>query len=316
MMVLSEYLEGSDALSLSRACVRIYQTLSRNTPMGISIWRRYLTDARYQGNKLTFEIGKSMTQSDMVSRANYKLILAVLAQKNGFMKIGRLKDLLGKGTLSSPILPHKGKWRSIIRLDPFALKRANKESGGLQQPQIENKPSNLITGPSTEAFLCQLAGQKSKRVLLTQFLEKYLTSGPHAVQLQTLVEVCISAGNLAGLGDILSLARLRVSDSDFQNVVKSCVFPFRTPLGNCILHELLRDPKLVLSEKVRVVLQLLELPVFPSLLNEVNLSHETPLVLAMKIDRIGLHSVCSRMLAVGADPSLCDSHGVFFTPLD
>ena len=296
-MNLTEFLDAPSTLEMTRTCVGLYLALPRNCAMSIEVWRRYLSEDRYLGNRLTFEIGKTLVESDQVSRSNYKLILAVLLQKNGFMKITKLKTLMTVGKLASPILPHKGKWRCLIRLDQFALKRATLE--GIAQD--ENKPANTL---STESFICRIAGNKSKLPLLKQYLSKHLNSSP---SLSPLVSRCLSSGNISGLSDIPHLSQNQLHCGGSVDSVIPTIKSHRNLLGDNIFHILIRDSRCV--DKVRVISNLLVIPSLCQLLNEVNLTNQTPLVLAFSS---GMPELCKLFKTHGADTSICDNRGIYY----
>jgi hypothetical protein len=302
-ILLTEYIDAASALELSRTCVQLYQALSRNTSLGISIWRRYLSDDRYQTNRLTFEVGRAMTSSDIVSRANFKLILAVLVQKNGFMKIARLKELQAKGVLSTPILPHKGKWRALVRLDPFALKRASKE---VSHALPEQKAHSSLKS-SLEGFICQIAGHKSKLSILEQYLRKHLV---HPNALSSLLNHCIHSGTVGGIPDILKVSSTIIDD--IKTPTEAVVLPYRSALGNNIFHDIIRDPKPDPIEKRRRIEILLEIPCTLPLLNMTNYSHETPLIFASRDP--SFEGICGTMVKHGANVHISDKNGRVYVP--
>jgi hypothetical protein len=129
--ILTEYLNAGSCLELTRVCSGLYLAIPRNTALGISIWRRYLDDERYVTNRLLFDFGKDVTDMDRsnCSRANYKCILASVSGRSGLLRVQRLRKLLVEGKLSIPVLPRKGGWRCLARLDQFALKRLAGEDG-------------------------------------------------------------------------------------------------------------------------------------------------------------------------------------------
>lgn len=294
------FLDPASAIDLSRVSVSLYGTLARNTALGISIWRKYLTDLNYVPNRLVFDVGKALVDTSEVSRANFKLIVAVLCQKSGFMKINKLKALCESGKLSTPLLPRKGQWRALVRSDPFALRRATSE--GNQQ----NQPSANHSAPSMESLVVRLLASKSKSPLLEKQLN--LLVNPLTLQsissLSSIVSKLVLSNQFSGVCDLLDLV-LKISPSSNRDrimlIFSDSLLPFKTAIGDSILHALVRALEFEVCESF------LKHEAFKPLLNTVNLNHETPLLLASKLD--APKPFLTLLVAQGADTSIPDKKG-------
>lgn len=322
IQVISEFLDPVSMLHLTLTSSVMYCALPRNSSMSVNIWRKYLTDSRYLTNKLVIETSRALVASDQVSRANYKCILAVLVQKNGFMKVSRLKSLCASGKLSSPLLPHKGGWRSITRLDQFALKRASKECESAQP-----LPQSLISRGSTELdFISRIAGRKGKFEVLRERLSKYfadVSDIQRTSSLLTLLKTLVTDRNVTGFVEVL-----KVSDSVFDvgtidSLVGEASRDFNNNLQETWLHFILRDSQTSPKEKVGIFDSLLEFSSLRNLVNIVNLNHVSPLVLittelatkSAAVDRTRWQEIADILIKHGADVYLCDRKGTFYEPI-
>ena len=265
-------------------------------------------------NKLVQESAKSLVSSDQVSRANYKLILTVLMQKNGFMKVNRLKSLCASGKLSVPLLPHKGAWRCLTRLDQFALKRASAEAAN-EKPRQES-----IVQSSSSKFVSRIAGRKGKREMVKQHLGPLLRNGVDG--LRPLVEILVADLNFSGLAEVLELSESSVSKAQIETVLEHSVSGYKSSIQDTFVHAIVREKSLPLPEKRAVLTQLLEYEPVRQLLNQVNLNHETPLVVAAGIaktvteaEKQDWQKIASLFISKGADVYLCDKKGVFYEPI-
>lgn len=302
-----EFLDPASAIILTHVSSQFYIGIPRNSGVGVQIWRRYLTDERYQASRLIFQAGRDLAENALVSRANYKLILAVLVQKNSFMKISRLKSLCGSGKLSHPILPHKGQWRCLTRLDQFALKRATSENV---------KPHNSLGLShgciSTEGkFIARICGRKGKNGMVRDHLVKLLSR--NVSELTWVINTIVREGsNFLGLKEVLDIAGDVLGTDQVNKLVLPPVDSYRTHLGDSILHLLVKDESLDFRDKVSVLETLRRLPCIGKLVNVVNLSHETALVLLMSRSHAEQEALCVILLEMGADVNICDSKGNFF----
>ena len=302
---VTEYLDAISTISLTRTCSQLYCGLPRNSAVGVVIWRRYLSDERYLANRLVFETAKSLVHSDKVSRSNYKLILAVLSEKNGFMKITRLKSLCAEGKLAAPILPHQGKWKCLTRLDQFALKRASATG-------VENAPAhaNVPEASTAVKFIGRIAGRKGRSDMVKAQLVPLLklTDKPH---LSSLLKLLVAEMNIAGIAEVLWVAGDCVPDSSIESAVKEALSAFTTSIGDTILHLVVKDVAGSPAEKVKWLQCLLRYDVVKAIVNQVNLHHETALVLAG--GRSDLEPVGMMLIENGADANICDKKGNSFS---
>ena len=313
---LAEFMDAISAIEVTRASAQFYTGIPRNSSVGVQIWRRYLADDRYQWNRLIFAFSRDLVGDDRVSRANYKLILGVLVQKNGFMKISRLKSLCSSGKLSQPILPHKGAWRCLTRLDQFALKRAAGEQKKSDVVEISTTSLAVSSRPGLSAtgkFVSRICGRKGekKSEMVRNHLVSLLSSSSE--QLTWLIDTLVKEGNFLGVREVLEVALSVVSADKVSKLVFPPLHAFRTNLGDTILHLIVKDKDLNLAEKISILNFLKNLPSCASnLINAVNLSHETPLLLLMNSgleERVQLSEVLKDL---GADASICDVKGNFF----
>ena len=315
------FLDPFSAIELTRTSSCMYTALPRNSNLGVLIWKTYLSNERYLSNRLVIETAKAMVQSDVVSRSNYKCILAVLVQKNGFMKITRLKSLCATGKLAHPVLPHKGGWRSLIRLDQFALKRASKES---VMPHGEHQLVD-IEAPLEVKFIGRIAGQRGKSEMVKDKIEALSGAEPNddalfSTRLNTIFEILLREVNFAGLLDVLDICKTLTRDAAVDKALEASIVPFRTNLHDSVLHLIVKSDSIKLPEKMRLVRNLLEFSSTKSLVNAVNLNHETALVLIKKRAEVGsalehlthLQAVADALIDSGADVYLCDRKGVFY----
>lgn len=309
LITVTKFIDSLSALNLSRVSFTCYGSLGRNSPMAITIWRMYLTDSRYVTNRLVFDIGRSLVDTSDVSRANFKLLVAVLSQKSGFMKINKLKALCAAGKLKTPLLPKKGQWRELVRLDPFALKRATTE--GYHANQAESVSSRITSGPSMESLIIRLAGSRSKSPLLqsqlTRLIQPFTETAQSAFS-SICTQLCVN-NQSAGLVDLLVLtSKSIVSEKDkptFHRIIETAIVPFRTIIGDNILHAMIR------SNDLECCRHLVEFDAIKPLLNEVNLNHETPLLLAHKTFSKSneTSNFLSFLISVGANPAIPDKKG-------
>ncbi len=315
------YLDASSALDLTKVCSSMYIGLPRNSPLGVQIWRTLLVDPRYNSNKLTLETSRLLATSDKISRANYKCILAVLTQKNGFMKVSRLKSLCAAGKLSTPVLPRHGGWRALVRLDQFALRRASKESISSDQSGIRISTEDT---PVDVKFVARMAGQKGKRALLEQRFETALQGRDEHECLKRLVAIytiLMTESNIAGMSEILEVSEKFVTNKILESVLESTLQQFSTQIEDNILHVVMKDSRLQTVQKLHFIKLLLAYNSIKKLLNKVNLHHETPLVLINKIsvgntpDLAELQKIADLMISAGADQYLCDRKGLFYQPV-
>jgi len=310
LVIFAEFMDASSTLDLTRVSRDFYCGIPRNSSLGVQIWGKYLEDERFQANRLVFQAGKELRHSACVSRSNYKLILAVLVQKNSFMKISKLKHLCGSGKLSQPILPHKGQWRCLTRLDQFALKRATAE-----QNKSENAvPLNSSSTPSLSTaakFVARICGRKGKSEMVRSHLVPLLT-GDSIGEFTWVVDTLIRESNFLGVSQVVEMA---IEVLGLERVNK-LVFPpfnsFRSSVGDTFLHLLVRDGSLSVREKLEVVAVVGSLPSVCQLVNEVNLSHETALKLLMDRGAEEKKEVSGALLKLGANSSICDMKGNFF----
>jgi hypothetical protein len=316
---VSLFLDPASALELTRTCTALYCNLPRNSAMAIQTWSMYLTDPRYLTNQLVLETARGLVASKDVSRSNYKFILAVLIQKNGFMKVNRLKSLCASGKLSSPVLPHKGGWRCLVRLDQFALKRATKESASGQLSQPEE-----ISASVDVKFVARIAGQKGKTYLLKQKLKSLCdtdTADGYLDDMHVIFKILLKESNWMGLIDVLASAYDIIPLETVNKALNSSLVPFRTNLKDSLLHLIVKDSSLRVQDKLRLVDLLLAFPSMKALVNEVNLNHEAPLVLVTKTapksspDIDVWQQLATKLISAGADKYLCDRKGLFYEPL-
>jgi len=306
-VTLCEYLDAESALSLTRTSASIYLAIPRNNTMSVAIWRKYLADPRYVPNRLVFDIGKFLVESGDVSRANFKPIVAVLSQKSGFMKINKLKSLCSSGKLSVPLLPRNGQWRSLMRLDQFALKRATKECGDDQN----KPPPATIEKNSMESLITRLAGVKGRSPMVEKYLDRMIKESPGLPRLINLVGRLVREQNIPGLIEILELLSKRPT-VDLDALIETSIGPYRTPIGDNILHACVRLPAVTVVDMVRRILNFSSLSV--GLVNQVNLNHETPLLLASKVAQPGgiREAVCGFLITAGSDVNIPDKKGNFY----
>lgn len=310
-IIITEFLDASSGLELSRTCTQIYCAIPRNSTVGVSIWRRYLSDNRYVSNRLVFEIGKQLVESENVSRSNYKLILSVLAQKNSFMKINRLKALLSDGKLANPILPHKGEWRCLTRIDQFALKRATQESQGAPR-------SNLVIPASTSAttgvkFISRLAGRKGRHEMVMKQLSTLLQNNS-SEQLTELLSILVQEMNHAGLLEILEISSSILDGRTVDECLSRSIKGFQSAIGDTLLHTVVRDKNTSIEEKIRLMKGLLKYDGLKKLVNETNLNHESVLVLVGTLQPTDKRwsDIGNVLIGNGADLNICDKKGNFY----
>ena len=301
---VTSFLDATSALELSRASVSLYLALARNTPLGISIWRRYLTDLKYVPNRLVFDVGKTLVETADVSRANFKLVVAVLSQKSGFMKINKLKALCASGKLNNPLLPRKGQWRALVRLDPFALKRATAEGNQQNRPEVNVMPPRST--PSIESLIIRMVGSRSKSPLLEQQLVRVLAGNPDAMQstLSSIFSALLANNQFPGVCDLIEMVLKLSPPQDrekIERIISNTVVSFRTSIGDTILHALIRVTEFDLCGS------LLKHDMLRPLLNTVNLNHETPLLLLFKQNKSA--PLIADLIQHGADTSIPDKKG-------
>lgn len=311
---VSTFLDPMSAIELTRTSSGMYCNLPRNSSMAVQIWSMYLTDPRYLTNRLVLESAKALVASKDVSRSNYKCILAVLIQRNGFMKINRLKSLCASGKLASPLLPHKGGWRCLVRLDQFALKRASKESTtlGSQRPGI--------AASVDVKFIARIAGQKGKTELLKSKL-KNLFAEEDTDDMHSVFSILLAELNWMGLIDVLESVKDTLSHERVDKALSTIISPFKTSLGDSLFHLLVKESSLKILDKNRLMHLLLDFPSMKLLVNEVNLNHESVLVLVSKTaprsgpDTAAWQDLAELFITAGADKYLCDRKGTFYEPL-
>ena len=281
--------------------------------MSVQVWKTYLCDSRYMTNKLVAETARGLVNSDQVSRANYKLILAVLMQKNGFMKISRLKSLCGSGKLSVPLLPHKGAWKCLVRLDQFALKRASAEATGHKASRTD-QPVLASTSTSVK-FVARIAGRKGKHEMVKQNVRPLLSQGTF----QSLLEMLVLEANFSGLAEVLDLAQVELSLTEVDTKLSCALSSYKSGIEDNILHRILRDTTTTVSEKLKIfqILFLFESPKL--LINKVNLNHESPLITAFGLGTASSgkqewEKIANIFIKNGADVFLCDKKGLFYDP--
>ena len=284
--VIFQYLNVVDALETTRTSSEFYKAIPRNSAFGVSVWRQYLTDVRYITNRLVFETGKFLAESDQVSRSNYKLILCVLSQKNGFMKTSKLRGLCASGKLVHPILPRRGKWKGIVRLDQFALKRASLENE-------ENDSGNVKHVSPVVLFASRVAGRAGKQEVFATQVRK-LVSESSSKHVADLVLTLVSDGNVAGLAQLL---RLLPADM-LEQCLNAETLSFRTAVGDNLLH--LATTKGTAVADIECLLQFASIQ---AMLNERNLGGRAPLHACARAEIFDL------LVQHGADRHLPDSKG-------
>jgi hypothetical protein len=314
-MILTEYLDPASAIDLTRTCSQIYLSIPRNSALGISIWRRFLLDERFTTNRLVADISKELVLSDMVSRSNFKLLVCVLSQKNGFMKISRLKSLLAKGRLSSPLLPHKGQWKCLTRLDQFALRRASKDTEN--QPRSNEGIALIPTSSESTGvrLLSRISGRKGRTEMVKTHLANLLKSD-YSSSLPSLFSLLMKEGNYAGAAEIIEMGIEIIGVESLNNMVSdSNIGDARSILGDTFLHSLLRDRNTSVSDKLGILRAFLDLPYVCGLLNITNHNHETVLILSQGIGGTldpKWRQMGAMLIEKGADASICDKKGNFY----
>jgi hypothetical protein len=311
------FLDPSSMLVLTRTCTQMYLGLPRNSAMSIQIWRTYLTEGRYLNNKLVLETARALVMSQAVSRSNYKMILAVLVQKNGFMKVSRLRSLLAAGKLSTPVLPHKGEWRKVIRLDQFALKKASKEVWA--EPARPSGDSGS-RGSTELDFISRIAGRKGRESALREMLSctlKTLNETKTQSVLTLIFSNVVNDQNFLGLVEVATVASTLTSVDIVSSCLTKVVSNYKTALEETILHSLLRDQSTTVKQKFSMLSKLFEFSCMRDLVNRVNLNHQSALVLvstclSKSSDLSGWQEVADLLIKTGADVYLCDRKGKFY----
>ena len=260
---LMQYLGAEDAINLTRTSTQLYMALPRNSAFGVSVWKLYLSKNAYISNRLVFEAGKFLIDSDQVSRANYKLILCVLVEKNGFMKTLKLKSLCASGKLSTPLIPRSGRWRDLVRIDQFALKRA--------ASSLVDKPTLSACNISLVSFVSRLAGRPGKESLVS----KHVSPMPFT-DVSKLISLLLENDNFPGVSQIIALRDF----SESESLISNLILLHRGSLGDNIFHQLLRRPDLSKEVKFSSLTTLLKFSCIHDLLHERNLQGETPLHLS------------------------------------
>jgi hypothetical protein len=315
--VVATFIDPLSAIELTRTSSTMYTSLPRNSSLGVQTWKMYLTKPHYLTNRLVIETAKSLVESELVSRSNYKCILAVLVQKNGFMKISRLKSLCVSGKLASPVLPHKGGWRMLVRFDQFALKRASKDP-------VENRSDYHISDmdvPIEVKFIARIAGQKGKTDMLKQKLSA-LPKHEFTDLLTSVLNIVVREHNFPGLLDIIEAIRENEAVSAIDESIRRSITPFKTALDENLLHLIIKDSSIKVNQKVSLLRCLLQYDSTKKLINALNLNHETALVLLSKTVTSSLsperelwQQAAEVLIMNGADVYLCDRKGYFYEPL-
>ena len=322
VQIVSDFLDPISMINLTLTSSEMYCGLPRNSSMSVNIWRKYLTDSRYLTNKLIIETARSLASSENVSRANFKCILAVLVRKNGFMKVSRLKSLCAAGKLSTPLLPNKGAWRAIIRLDQFALKRASKECDSGKPPV----PSFTTRGSTGLDFISRIAGRKGKFGVVSERVLSFfseMSDSEKISSLTTLLKTLVDDGNILGFIDVLKICGPIYDHEAVDSILGKACTEFNSILRDNFLHYILRDSQTSPKDKVGILDFLLQFSSLRNVVNIVNLNHVSPLVLISNElaitcsmeDRLQWQQIADLLIKHGTDIYLCDRKGNFYQPI-
>ena len=282
-LFVMQYLDAVTAVSLTYTCTEFYRAIPRNSAFGVSVWRLYLSDPAYIGNRLVFETGRFLLDSDAVSRSNYKLIVCVLIQSNGFMKTSKLKSLCLGGVLKAPILPKHGKWRDLFRLDTYALKKAGDGTC------LKNRDLLKVGKVSLVSFVSRVLMKNSYKPL---FVSKYL-SNMSSTDISSLANILIVECPI-GLSRLFSL----LNPETRLGLYTQIIHPYKNSMGDTFFH------RIVCESSIDLIAPMLEFPEANTLLNQRNLKGETPLHLCTSSD------VFELLTKKGADPNIPNSKGI------
>jgi hypothetical protein len=191
-------------------------------------------------------------------------------------------------------------------LDQFALKRATKEN----TPQMRPSESTSI-----ESLIVKMAGIKGKSGLVEQYLTKILINlSPNeaaSTHVYHLLNRLVSEQNFVGLNEILIQIHKLKKDFNIEDSLNKSVCLYRTNIGDNLLHMMVRQGASGKIENPSSLLKaILCYDSIKTLLNHVNLAHETPLLLASKIFRS--EDIYDVMIAAGADTQIPDKKGNLF----